>query len=256
MDTEMLYYSINEFRETEFPKRKELALSREADIHLAINKAYQDMSPRTIKGHTSVVKDKAFKVLFELIKGFFVNQAPNSQDEFDKKHSQMCDAFLEALNCALLTKNAMTQEFGKAQKIVNMTLKYLYCFQGRQEKEAWFQYAHMPLDTYTLDWYKKEIRKETYVWSNLNKEQYLGIMKNIRDRLQNGLKYDNIVLPQSPLLADFIIWSEQKRKKKLHQLKDDLKKASLDRVFIEKLNRMDKAEIKSAVKTILGGSFD
>lgn len=77
--------------------------------------------------------------------------------------------------------------YGKAQKIINMTFKYLYCFyHTKKEYEAHFNYCHMPLDSYTLEWFKRTTSmkltiKKMESWS----------------KVQTGISSDSPELPAS-----------------------------------------------------------
>ena len=63
----------------------------------------------------------------------------------------------------------------------------------------------MPLDSFTLIWYKRNVDKEKkdYTWSKINYEEYIGIQKNIRDYLNES--EDEL----SPLQKEFIVWSQK-----------------------------------------------
>jgi hypothetical protein len=117
--------------------------------------------------------------------------------------------------------------FGKAQKIVNMTFKYMYCFDNADQYANKFEPCHIPLDSYILDWFfesykvnwetknqgKKLTKSGNYqltVWSDLKYEmdlddiipQYKEIQEWIKRRL------DRAPTPVSRLEAEFVIWYE------------------------------------------------
>ena len=93
-----------------------------------------------------------------------------------------------------------------------------------------FEQCHMPLDSYTLAWYKRSIFYENLnrtnteytnailrhndTWSKMSEEQYKSISRLIKKNLehQEFYVYDkSIFLPNQPLYAEFIIWPEMQR---------------------------------------------
>lgn len=231
------------FIDLEF-KGKECSLQNEEDIKWAIEKAYRDMSVRTIKKHYTKVKQDSCEWLWGKIKEYFKKDSPREQKEYDDLHKNLCKQFLDVFNEKLENK----QEFGKAQKIVNMTFKYLYCFKDSGEKEDWFKFCHMPIDSYALNWYRKLPGSKGTIpsnmaWSNLDEEKYDEIQNRIIQYLKDGNVYNSCILPKIPLQADFIIWQEEKRRVMLKELKANLKKCGNSKYFVSKLSDSDKEEI-------------
>ena len=118
----------------------------------------------------------------------------NDAITFDKWHHDTCELFLSVLT--LYYKNAA---YGKAQKIVNMTFKHLYCMkvQGILLDEVFFKYCHLTLDYYTLEWFKREVATK---WYNTETEKPIKTPQdakpfpkwsNIKYRDEKGLDYNN-----------------------------------------------------------------
>lgn len=229
--------AFNKFIETvmnDFSKAKINDLDRAIDY--AINKAYYDMQLRTIKGHNNDIKDKSITALKDKIKSFFVNKNTYNQTSFDAWHKDACDNFLSTFNNEAEKYSVEEQKYGKAQKIVNMSLKYLYCifkcntdkeFDDKQTKfgmqvspsvvDSYFEYCHMPLDSYTLNWYyslKKYKTQKKLTWSSLSKDNYNLVQNNIRDYL-SGQDH----LPKNVLKTEFIVWQQEKTKTILNELR-------------------------------------
>lgn len=113
--------------------------------------------------------------------------------------------------------------YGQAQKVINMAFKYLYCLDTKKEYKDIFDKCHVPLDSFTLAWYKRNILKKTDAkdyqiksedsWSKLSKEKYTHIQELIKTRVGEGLKIkingNELYLPQTPLEFEFIIWQEE-----------------------------------------------
>ena len=207
---------IEEFMRSQF-KGKALPPSVGERVQLAIDKAYRDMTPRTIKGHTKAIKTASRDFLQQWFEAYFEKKHPQTKEAFDGKYYALCSEFLIRLNSALSKMGLQTQEFGKAQKIINMTFKYLYCL--LPEKRKWFTFCHMPLDSYTLNWYfeQSQSKSQNETWSSLTVERYREIEEHINSLVENGV-YSGL----SPLEAEFIIWSIEKKNAVVKELKTAL----------------------------------
>lgn len=217
---------IKKFREKELKKYGELE-NEDAVFQYVIEKAYNDMQPRTITGHGKIPNLKSEAC--EKVKSLFEEkvcgkQVPSDQATFDDIHKKICIGFLRAYNDRLSDNK---QKYGKAQKIVNMTFKYLFCLNKIAPlaiDENWFEFCHMPLDSYTLNWYKETIdKKSKFTWSNLDDKKYYEIRGKIEQMKEKGgmlkkYKVDN------ELKAEFIIWQEEKNKRVLKELESAMKK--------------------------------
>ncbi len=207
------------------------------DIVFAIRKAYFDMSPRTIKGEgdksqkeeiDSQGKKDLFFAMANSFLEYFENNCVNTQEKFDKWHKEICEFFLDNYNRLLKQANKKSVAFGKAQKIVNMTFKYLYCFDNAKDYSYKFDFCHIALDSYILDWVYDECLKEKYNgikftkygknslpnWSNLeysakdNIPQYKEIQEIIRHKIKSEEDYKGL----TPFLAEFKIWYNRRKK--------------------------------------------
>ena len=157
------------------------------------------------------------------------------ETSFDQWHKEMCEEFLAVIE----PKYQDGLKYGKAQKIVNMTFKNAYCLQHNGIKEdkfeKYFEHCHMPLDSITLEWFKrtqtwlKDYCKEDpsngscdflckYLpesWSKMksddsgNRYGYETIQKKIRDYLKEYAA-ENITTKYlkdyTPLQAEFFVW--------------------------------------------------
>lgn len=186
------------------PTGTKISVKKPADIlEYAVNKAYIDMQPRTIKGHKISLTEPLREKLADRFCKYFKDPAPSTESDFDKIHSDFCDFFLTELNKIFAST---PQEFGKAQKVINMAFKYLYCFDDATSYLPHFTYCHMPIDSYTLNWcfdnglYDK--KSDIPNWSTLNKQDYYDLCGKIRTTL----------LHKSPLIEEFVIWPDEKAK--------------------------------------------
>lgn len=165
----------------------------------AFQQAYLDAS-RTFRGIGNVSdKNKIFDTYAKKVQEYF----QNPKEDFDTWHTRWCTEFTKSFI-------GYSAKYGQAQKILNMMIKYLYCCDGAQTMDVVFNNAHMPLDTYTLNWYKREVLKGKYSkkecgyvikeWSNLDKGTYCWIQREIKEYLANI---------RSPLETEFIIWPDE-----------------------------------------------
>ncbi len=207
----------------------------EDDVLLAVKKAYIDMTPRTFSSGNEKKSIDAEKkeALLKMLANRICSYMKNGSSDFDTWHKETCELFLNGENGVLgligLLKEAKRDEsqatFGKAQKIVNMTFKYLYCFDDAETYINKFEPCHMPLDSYILDWVfswyacewkernggKKLTKGGEYKltpWSNLKYEMAEGEIipqyKEIQDAIKKKLDNYGVIR----LEAEFLIWYE------------------------------------------------
>ena len=102
------------------------------------------------------------KQFLSLFVTYFWNKALD-KDDFDKWHHEACDKFLKIIRDLDIYSEI---EHGKAQKIVNMMFKHLYCLNGADKYSDYFKYCHFVLDSFTLEWFRRDVVKEWYNESN------------------------------------------------------------------------------------------
>lgn len=184
-----------------------------AAVHLAYNDA-----KRTLAGIGKYrdEKDNALKCIIEKLEDYFHKEkAPLTEEEFDKIHDELCQLWCKKFKSQ---EDGKLGTYGKAQKIVNMSFKYLYCSEAAKNHRDHFQYCHMPLDSFTLEWFRREQfgqdmpNKKITSWSNLENSEneadtfiddgkecysYHFYKKKIREIANEKI---------SPLEMEFIVW--------------------------------------------------
>ncbi len=122
------------------------------NIHPAVRLAYLD-AKRTMSQIDNKNRDYALAQIETVLHDYFNpnNSAPSSKEKFDNKHKELCEIWC---NCF---RGSNIGTFGKAQKIVNMSFKYLFCCKDAADYKAYFKYCHMPLDSFTLEWFKRDV---------------------------------------------------------------------------------------------------
>ena len=199
---------IKSFRNRMKANGKTLSVINKDDVlGYAVYNAYRDMQPRTIKGHIMSNSKPLRNDMAQKFVDYFKNTAPKSQADFDEFHRTTCLDFLGELNKCVPDP----QEFGKAQKFVNMTFKYLYCFDNAPKYDDWFKFCHMPIDSYTLNWCFDNalyVKKDITNWSGIKEGQYYHLSDKIRVKLSG----------EAPLLVEFKIWPQEIAKVKEKEL--------------------------------------
>ena len=132
-----------------------------------------------------------------------------TEKNFNDLHKTLCEMVREFL----VPDYYEECTYGKAQKIVNMTFKYLcayYCANSEESKDdERFKFCHMPLDSFTLEWFKRSkipnvANGKSGAGSNMdeegNKESYGYTF--YRDEIKTYFAKRGF----TPLQAEFVIW--------------------------------------------------
>ena len=124
-------------------------------LECAIEKAHADMSRRAT-GHKPEIQAESIAWL----KNRFTTNSPfvlTNQTDFDNWHHTTCEDYRNHMNSKGFS---FVMTYGRAQKVLNMTFKYLYCTSAyKADVENIISYLHMTLDGYTLRWYKEVVIK-------------------------------------------------------------------------------------------------
>lgn len=176
---------------------------------MAKNKAEKDA---VVDGRTDYLMANLKKANFYqcFVDYFNSENSPENQEEFNKWHHETCKLFLDTLK-----DDYENLCYGKAQKIINMMFKHLYCLNGAEEydKQGYFQYCHLTLDSFTLEWFHRNVVKKEKVgiWSNLRYDEskteyenytyYVYKIKEYYDnnKIENGL---------TPFQFEFYMWPD------------------------------------------------
>ncbi len=185
--------------------KKILSESFEDDIVKIVNgPAYRDMQPRNFTGIGAKRKERedVFRDLSEKICEYFKEEVKDEAG-FDKWHSDTCNELMKSFT----EKTGIEMHYGKAQKLVNMTFKHLYCFGDADKYKEKFEHCHMPLDKFVLNWGAKNIDLGKYgAWSNFNEDEYMDIQRKFREKLATLKRFEGV----APFFAEFYIWDEAK----------------------------------------------
>lgn len=204
---------------TDFYRTTKFDVNNKELFTQAVRDGYGD-AKRTFKKIGDFWQDKDeekknfFEEIAESIQNVFCKEIP------DEWHEKLCRSFCNELTalgyCPVIDGQERTVTYGQAQKVINMAFKYLFCTDGAEGRV--FEMCHMPLDSYTLSWYRKISGKDAVIkadatWSGLDEDLYKKLQKEIRKHLERGcqIEIDNekIQLPKQPLYAECIIWPEE-----------------------------------------------
>ena len=208
-------------------------------IKAALNLGFPDITPRTMNDRDAAYKAQGKKefaempdALFayridhqhltfgEMLKKWFEEKPKDWKAGFETLHKNACETVKSFLKSQLYGENSCT--YGKAQKVVNMTFKHIYCLSEGKKRE-WFLNCHMALDFFTLEWFKRNIAK----YGQLGKVDNWSALQNPKDQEYTGkdnkqfYSYHFLVAeiqkyfdenhpfgPLCPLEAEFIIWPD------------------------------------------------
>ncbi len=211
-------------------------------IRDALNLGFPDITPRTMTDRNKKYKQQGKQEFAEMpgvlidyrakgqdqtfggmIENWFAKKHKNWKEEFEILHANACETVVSFLEDQLYGEKSCT--YGKAQKVVNMTFKHLYCL-SEGKKRQWFLECHMALDFFTLEWFKRNIAKYGKVHT-LGKVDNWSALQNPKDKEYTGKKdqkfysYHFLVEeirayfdknrpfgPLCPLEAEFIIWPD------------------------------------------------
>lgn len=215
--TNVIFSSIKEtFKQKEMKKQKGYSLKKREDYEIILGKAFDDAFNQYARRNNKLYannKQELMKPVIELLFRYF---------------NEECVKFNDCYNSSIeeAMKILDNYSYGIAQKFVNMSFKYLYCFDDADEFIGGFEECHMPLDKYTLNWVKtlgnkdinEAMKKINFAWTNIDKDLYNKIQEFIENTLKNDYKYKvistnfkmDITLPKNKLQAEFIIWNQEK----------------------------------------------
>jgi hypothetical protein len=211
--------AIREALKLGFPDITPRTMSRDKNYKKAGKLEFKDL-PDALFAYPSVVPQKTFG---DLIVDWFDHDHVNWREEYETFHAAACQTVQIFLRDQLYTEESCT--YGKAQKVVNMTFKHIYCLSEGKKRE-WFLECHMALDFFTLEWFKRNIAEHgaKYTlgkvdnWSALQNPiatEYIGkenkvyysyhyLVQLIRMYFESQKPFGELC----PLEAEFIIWPE------------------------------------------------
>ena len=154
----------------------------------AVAQAWLDVCRRVeVNEYTKSKIEAGKKTIINGLQKYFAGK-PKNEDAFEGWYDSLL---------SISTKNtALT--VGQAQKIINMSFKYLFCCEDiRESKMSHFTWCHMPLDKVTLDW----LGMNGLAWTRIDDLELYSMIIDFA-RLKTG---GNL------LLKDFEVWKPVKK---------------------------------------------
>lgn len=201
-------------------------------IDISVENAVKDLMARTLKrkqgeGANGEIKPVIINEIKEPLRKLYASDL--SEKDFDEWHTNTCENILKVLQEKYINTDGTEVHYGKAQKILNMTLKYLMCMDGAEKYEKKLHHCQMPLDSYTLEWIKRACKKynekndkiivsKMPSWSVMDygdggsdiekgKYTYNFFVKKIREFSKKNYGYSEEEYGKlTPLQAEFLIW--------------------------------------------------
>lgn len=187
MTNEEISKAVREFEKVIRPDFGEIMSKKledaQVDIYVeALYQGYRDAC-RTFEWEKKddTERKESIKELFKVSVAKEIQEFLQGEKEFEPKHKDMC----KKLKIDLKSKGVKNMTYGKSQKIINMAFKYLYCCEHDKKMDEQFDKCHMPLDSFSLEWFKRKFKEEDF--TSLEKEEYEKLFKKTNGRL--GLKY-------------------------------------------------------------------
>ena len=164
---------------------------------------YLDVN-RTIRGITSD-QSRSFKQVVASFIETLLASPPASQAEFDQRHHVCCQRCLE-----VSSPTGAHIHYGQAQKLLNMSLKYLYneyaAYKGTENRFGFpdsnvEHFFHLPIDSQIRNYLINMCSfadPTSLPWSQWAYEDYISFQRQLRARL--GAQY-------RPLEVDYMLWN-------------------------------------------------
>ena len=196
------------------------------DIYKTVKAApgpYGDMTPRNLSGigreEVSGRKEQMFRRIANSILEC-LDKHCTDQKSFDAWHKENCIWLAAELES--LCNKGVTVKPGKAQKLINMSMKHIFCFANAEEAalNGTFQFCHVAIDKYVLSWYFREVKgcgilpDEMLGWGHFEYDEYYTIQEEIREYLSDPQRNKDYIDRNGKLLTpfetEFYIWNEEK----------------------------------------------
>lgn len=238
----VLKFEVDHFKK-DFGKKINFKKLNEGEVNKCLKKALDDALRENARSKKVQYKDSKEKIISKFTDDFIkvANGGHKISNELD--FEELFDELAKKFSTVLKDQKLESlSKIGFAQKFINMSFKYLYCFEQCDKNNL--RFCHLPLDKYTIKWYKKigdktnknQLKAINYSWSNIDDKLYKDIQNDIDSKLKSCLDYEinckdlkqRIQLPQSKIEVEFIVWKQE-------QLNEFCKKLSKFKDYFERL---------------------
>jgi len=219
---EILNFELNNFKKNQ--KKIDFTKQDETNTYIALSKALNDaltQGARRSKTDYKSIKDNLLEAFTPYYLDFSFKEKNIGKNAFNDEFNKLILQFIDIME---KSKKKVFATFGFAQKFVSMSFKYMYCFDGSKREN--FKFCKLPLDKYTISWYRqngdeeliKQFKDLKFAWSEISEHLYNEIQNDIDSILSKKCKYQikcsdktaKIVLPENKIEVEFIVWSQEK----------------------------------------------
>ena len=205
------------------PKLLTRKIMNMTDVKQAVYEVYKSPSiiARRMSGRANI---NVYPILDQISCKIFsyFNATPNTaltQTNYDEFLYDLCEYFKDEYNKQAIIAKIKMIEFGIAQKLINMVLKYLSCYEDYNVFADLFMYCHMPIDSYVLHYFnhrgivskiKSRFSSSSRspsawfcgtTWSNLSEGEYKELVTEYSTNL--AISYPDY----TSLHEEYYIWS-------------------------------------------------
>lgn len=219
---EILNFELANFKNNQ--KKIDFTKQDEVNTSIALSKALTDalsQGARRSKTDYKSIKDNLLKAFIQYYLDFSLKEKNIEKEAFDDEFDELISKFIDIMK---KSKKKEFAKFGFAQKFVSMSFKYMYCFDNSKRRN--FKFCKLPLDKYTISWYRqngdkeliKQFKEKKFAWSEISEDLYNKIQDDIDSILSKKHEYQIkcsdktavIVLPENKIEVEFIVWSQEK----------------------------------------------
>ncbi len=211
-------------------ERHEREISNVNDVVSAVKEIYYGSSIYPRKGPQSFRKevnkkyrDKIDLLLTDIgtrIHDYFVlnPNCANSQTNFDIFHDELCDSFLNGINKIREKAHFAELNYGQAQKLINLTFKYLTEYSDYETYADLFHFSHMVIDKTILDTIESPVELSKFLgieleagviilqhyWTHMSEKEYHDLLAEYRKVIDPHLG------DESYMHLEYCIWNSKK----------------------------------------------
>ena len=219
-----------------------LSYKKKDDYFFGIRKAFDDAFNQYARRKQQKYANEKEELISPIVERIF-DYLNNNNDIFDECYNCCIEKAKRILN---------NNQYGIAQKFINMSFKYMMCFCDSDYISEKFNDCYLPLDKYTIKWIRarknKEINKRLdtikNAWANIDEELYKDIQNYVKTELLSTPQYkvsysekagnnEYCSLSSNRLKTEFIIWHQEK----INEIHRILEKAigDFERLGIQKI---------------------
>ena len=219
---EIVNFELDNFKN----KSKKIDFTKQDKVNtsIALSKALTDalsQGARRSKTDYKSIKDNLLDAFVPYYLDFSFKEKNIEKKAFNDEFNKLISQFIDIMK---KLKKEEFATFGFAQKFVSMSFKYMYCFDD--SKRGNFKFCKLPLDKYTISWYRQngdkeligQFKKLKFAWSEIPEFLYNEIQDDVDSILSTKCKYQikcsdktaKIVLPENKIEVEFIVWSQEK----------------------------------------------